>query len=113
MDEEMSRFISPEAGKFVDQVFALNDSEEIRELIQNAGFSNISVEVKNKMFSLPAPKDFLWQYVQSTPLAGILAEADEEARAALEKAVVDQWQEFMDGSAFMYEQRMVSVIARK
>lgn len=113
MAEEMGRIISPEAGKFVDRVFVLNDTGEIRELIQNAGFSNISVEVKNKMFSLPAPKDFLWQYVQSTPLAGILAEAGEEARALLEKAVVDQWHEFMDGSAFVYEQRMVSVSAQK
>lgn len=113
--EGMERHIGPEARAFVDQVFVLNDTGEIRELLQNAGFGNVEVQTKNKMFSLPAPRDFLWQYVYSTPLAGLLMEADEEAKASLEADVVNQWQKFVDGgdNAFIYEQRIVTVNALK
>lgn len=111
--ENLKRFISPKAKDFVDRVFVLNDTGEIRELIHDSGFSKVKVEVKNKMLSLPGPKDFLWQYVRSTPLSGILAEADEEAKASLEKEIVDQWQEFVDDTTFNYRQRIVTVSALK
>jgi hypothetical protein len=65
------------------------------------------------MLSLPAPKNFLWQYIQSTPLAGVLAGADEPSKTSLEEEVVEQWQKLVDDGAFMYEQRMVTVRARK
>jgi ubiquinone/menaquinone biosynthesis C-methylase UbiE len=111
--EEMGKNISPEAKKFANHVFVLNDTGEIRQLINGAGFSEVDVQAKKKNISLPAPRDFLWQYVQSTPLAGVLAEADEEAKATLEENVVDQWQDFVDDGAFMYEQRLVTASAKK
>lgn len=111
--EAMGKNISPEAEEFANHVFVLNDTGEIRQLINEAGFNNIDVQAKKKMLSLPAPKDFLWQYVHSTPLVGVLAEADEEAKALLEKEVVGQWQDFVDDGAFMYKQRLVTASARK
>lgn len=115
MAEAMERNISPEAKSFVDQVFALNDTEEIRELIQNAGFRKVDIQANNKALSLPSPKDFLWQYIYSTPLAGVLAEANEKAKTSLEEDVVNKWQEFVDedDNAFIYEQRIVTVSALK
>lgn len=111
--EAMQRNIGPGAKEFVYDVFALNDTTEIRQLISDAGFSDVDVEAKHKTLSLPAPKDFLWQYVNSTPLAGVLAKADDEARTSLEKEVVSQWQNFVDDGAFIYDQRMVTVSAGK
>lgn len=111
--EEMKRTIGEEAGKFVDHVFVLNDIDEIRELVQNAGFNRVEVQASTKMLSLPAPKDFLWQYIYSTPLAGALAQADSEQKALLEENVVARWQEFVEENAFIYEQRVVTVRAVK
>lgn len=113
MAKSMERNISPEAGGFVSQVFCLNDTGEIRRLISNAGFRDPVVESENKMLSLPAPKEFLWQYIQSTPLAGFLAEADESSKTSLEEEVIGQWQQFVNNGAFKYEQRMVTASARK
>jgi ubiquinone/menaquinone biosynthesis C-methylase UbiE len=114
MAEAMERNISPNARKFVEHVFTLNDIEEIRKLVHNAGFDNVDIQAKNKLLSLPAPKDFFWQYIYSTPLAGVLAESDEEAKASLEEEVVNQWQQlFVDDNAFAYEQRIVIVNALK
>jgi len=111
--EAMERHISPSAKEFVNNVFALNNTDGIRQLMSDASFSDVDVEAKHKALALPEPKDFLWQYVNSTPLAGDLAEADEEARISLEKEVVDRWQDFVDDGAFIYEQRIVTASARK
>jgi len=111
--EAMERHISPSAKEFVNNVFALNNTDGIRQLISDASFSDVDVEAKQKALTLPAPKNFLWQYVNSTPLAGDLAEADEEASISLEKEVVDRWQDFVDDGAFIYEQRIVTASARK
>jgi ubiquinone/menaquinone biosynthesis C-methylase UbiE len=113
LGEAMERNISPKAKEFVYDVFALNNTEEITQLISDAAFSDVDVEAKYKAIFLPAPKDFLWQYVNSTPLAGVLAEANEEAKSSLKKEVVDQWQDFVDDRGFIYEQRLVTARARK
>lgn len=113
MAEAMERHVSPEAKGFVNHVFCLNDTGEIRQLISDAGFRDPDVEADDKMLSLPAPKDFLWQYIRSTPMVGVLADADESAKASLEEEVVGQWQEFVNGGTFGYAQRLVTARARK
>lgn len=111
--EALERHISPETGGFVSQVFSLYDPAELQELANSAGFCEIDIKTQNKMFSLPAPKDFLWQYVYSTPLARAVREADEHTQKALQNDVVEQWQEFVDEDTFKYYQCIVTVYARK
>lgn len=111
--EMIGQHISPKAAGFVSHVFSLHDTAELQELIHSAGFHEIDIKAKNKMLSLPAPKDFLWQYIYSTPLAGIVTKADEEAYTTLEHEVTEKWQDFVDDGTFLYEQRIVTVNARK
>lgn len=107
--KKMGRTIGPDARKFVEHVFMLNDVEAIRELMQAASFSTVEIQEQYKMLALPTPKKFLWQYISSTPLYQVVAEADEKAKAALEQQVVAQWQQFVDDTSFVYEQRIVTV----
>lgn len=111
--EAMGQNINPEAEEFVKHVFSLNDTGEIRQLINDAGFRNPEIKSKNKMLSLPTPKEFFHQYIQSTPLSNIWANADESTRSTLEEEVVEQWQELINGDAFMYKQRVITASARK
>ena len=67
----------------------------------------------NKMLNLPPPKEFLWQYVHSTPLTRIAVEVDKDVLAALEREVVEAWQDFEEDGALMYQQRIVVASARK
>ncbi len=110
--EALKRHISPEAAGFVKLVFSLYDTDEIEGLLSGAGFRDISVETDTKTLNLPPPKEFLWQYVWSTPLALITAKADEKTRAALEQEVVAGWKEFESDSAVMYQQPIVQANAR-
>ncbi len=111
--EAMGRNINPEDEKLVKHVFSLNDTGEIRQLINDAGFRNPEIKSEDKMLSLPSPKEFFHQYIQSTPLSGIWADANESTRTALEDEVVGQWKELINGDAFIYGQRLITASARK
>ena len=65
--EQLERHGQHGAAEFVRQVFSLGDGQ-LEELLDRAGFADISVTTSEKALRLPAPHDFLWQYVTSTPL---------------------------------------------
>jgi ubiquinone/menaquinone biosynthesis C-methylase UbiE len=92
--DALARHVNPEAAKFVHQVFSLHDAQQLDALARDAGFGEVSVEHRTRTLQLPAPAEFLWQYVHSTPLAAAVAQIDAESRAALERDIVDAWQPF-------------------
>jgi ubiquinone/menaquinone biosynthesis C-methylase UbiE len=110
--DAMGHHIGPQAQGFVQAVFALNQEAELEKLLRDAGFRQVTAQAETRELSLPAPRDFLWQYVGSTPLAAIVADADEEERSALEREVVDGWQKFDSGDGMRYRQRVVVATAR-
>jgi hypothetical protein len=113
MAEAMERHIGAEPARFVNHVFSLHDTAEIQQLMNEAGFRDITFRVNDKMLSLPPSKDFLWQYIYSTPLVGMVMQTDEEKLAALEHEIVELWREFEKDGGLKYPQRIVEVSARK
>ncbi len=99
--QAMGRHIAPQATGFVLQVFSLHDIEEIRQLMAEVGFSRATTAAHFRTLRLPAPKDFLWQYVHATPLAGIVSKADDGARAALEGEIVERWKAFEEDDGLL------------
>lgn len=113
MAEALGRHMGPEAAGFVQQVFSLHDTDEIQGLLEDAGFTDVQVTAETKSLHLPASEDFLWQYVQSTPLAGAVAQVDDEHRGLLERDVVDKWQAFASDGGLDLQVRNVVATARK
>ena len=114
MGEALSRQIGAEAAGFVNQVFSLHDAGEIQNLVSGAGFNDVSVQADTKPpLRLPPPEEFLWQYVHSTPLAGAVAQVDDERRASLERDIVAKWQEFVKDGALVLQARILTATARK
>jgi ubiquinone/menaquinone biosynthesis C-methylase UbiE len=111
--EAMGRHIGAETAGFVNHVFSLHDTAKIQQLMNDAGFRDITFRVNDKMLSLPPSKDFLWQYIYSTPLAGMVMQTNEEKLAALEHEIVELWREFEKDGGLRYQQSMVEVSARK
>lgn len=111
--ETLARDIGPEAAGFVYQVFSLHGMAEVQSLLGGVGFRDVSVEAYNKSLRLPAPKEFLWQFVHSTPIAAAVAGAEEERLASLEQNVLAKWQQFVVGAVLMVQVRMVTATARK
>lgn len=113
MTEALARHLSPEAASFGDLVFSIHDVDELNELMRSAGFRQIDVRAKAKSLRLPAPRDFLWQYIESTPIAEAAAQAGEAKRAALERDVCAQWQEFVRDGGMQLQVGMTTAIALK
>lgn len=113
LEESFARHCGAEAAGFVKRVFSLHDASELRHLIGGAGFHDVSVRADTKSLRLPAPEEFFWQYVHSTPLAGILGPMSAEVRGSVERDVVTKWQEFVEDHALMLQVRVVVATARK
>ena len=67
--------------------------------------------IRNR-YALPAPEEFFWQYVHSTPLAGAVARVDEDRLRSLEGDVVAHWQQFVKDGALTLEVRIVVATGR-
>lgn len=113
MGEALARHIGAEAAGFVNHVFSLHDTIEVQNLLSEAGFRDVSVRSDTKTLRLPAPEEFLWQYAHSTPLAGAVAQVDDERLDSLERDVVGEWQELVEDGVLTLQVRVVVATARK
>jgi len=113
MTDALASHIGPQAGAFADVVFSLHDVAGITKLVRDAGFREVSVRARPKTLRLPAPADFLWQYLYSTPLAEPVSRASAEQRTALEREVCSQWQSFVTDGDLQLEVNMTTAAARK
>jgi ubiquinone/menaquinone biosynthesis C-methylase UbiE len=112
LDAALARHL-PGAAGFVRTVFSLNDPGEVERLFRSAAFDEVTVRTYAKGIRLPAPRDFLWQYVQCTPIAGLVAETGHEVISALERDVVRGWQPWVVNDGMQYEQEMIVASARR
>lgn len=111
--EAMARYVKPEAGAFVEQVFSLHDPREFGDLVKSAGFGEVAVDTRTVRLVLPPPNEFLWQYVHSTPIAGLLAQVDDETRGEIERDVVGAWEPYVDDGALIARPSMVVATGRR
>lgn len=113
MTEALARHIGPQAAAFGDAVFSLHDVAEMTKLMRDAGFREVDVQARPKSLRLPAPADFLWQYIHSTPLVQSVSQASAQQRAALEEEVCGRWQALVTDGAMSVEVGMTTATARK
>jgi hypothetical protein len=92
-------------------VFSLHDAGELERLLREAGFARAEVRSAPKALRVSAPREFLWQYIHSTPLSPTVMAAAEAKRAALESEVVARWQPFAADGGMRFEVGMTTSIA--
>lgn len=113
MEEAIVAHISPELGGFVRAVFSIHDPRTLASLLRDAGFEDVTADVYRTTLRLPAPVDFLWQYVNLTPMGPFVAQAPEEAQAAMERQTVEGWQPYTVDGRLRVEQPMVVAAGRR
>jgi ubiquinone/menaquinone biosynthesis C-methylase UbiE len=111
--DALARHVDPKVASFLHLVFSLYEPDEVREIMGSAGFRDIDVRRATKELRVPPPEQFMWQYIHSTPIAGVLAELDEERRAALERDVCTQWLEYCADGAMTLQVGMTTAIGRR
>lgn len=113
MGRALARHVGPAVEQFVQAVFSLHDAGQVVGLLEAAGYSHANAERTTRNLRLPAPAEFLWQYVCSTPLAGALASVDEATRDAIERDVVAGWQPFTDSGGMTLPVGVLIATGRK
>lgn len=113
LSEALAQHIDPETAKFCDVVFAMYDCDEIRELLRSAGFKDPSANSQPILLRLPPPADFLWQYIQSTPIASAVLAKERDVLERLEKDVSTAWRRYETSGGMDLEIGMTTAGARK
>jgi ubiquinone/menaquinone biosynthesis C-methylase UbiE len=113
MEQAIVEHISPDLGGFVRAVFSMHDPEALATLLRDSGLQDVSATVTTTTLELPRPDEFLWQYVNLTPMGPLVAAAPADARLAMERQVVDRWQPFVVNGRTLVAQPMVIASGRR
>jgi hypothetical protein len=113
MHDAVARHIDRETASFVHLVFSLNDPAALERLLELAGFDDVTIRPATKELQLPPAADFLWQYIQCTPLAPSIMTVDENRRMALKRDVVNGWQPWTEERGMRYHQDMLVASGRR
>ena len=109
----LGRHIGPATSGFVNAVFSLHDPTQLETLMSEAGLTQVRVESLLIRLRMPAPREFLWQYIQSTPLAAAVMSANPSDRDAMERQAVQELEPFVNQGHVTYEQGILIGSARK
>lgn len=110
LSQALARDIGPEAAGFARRVFSLHDAGGLEGLLRDAGFAPAEAWSMPKALRVSAPRDFLWEYLYSTPLSPALMGAAEATRAALERDVVARWRPFAVDGGMRFEVGMTTAV---
>lgn len=110
--EVLGRHLGPAAGGFVQRVFSLADAPSLQQVAAESGFE-AGCEAVHVTLHLGPPADFLWRYVNATPLRAAAAGLDAAGRAGLEREVVGRWAPFTEAGELVAEPRILITTARR
>ncbi|MBW3564658.1 MAG: methyltransferase domain-containing protein [Acidobacteria bacterium] len=111
LEQALGRHLEPPAAGFVRQVFSLHERNEIEKLLRDGGFDTMDIREEKIPLTMPPPAEFLDQYLASTPLSAVWASAEEPARAAVRREVVEGWQPFGGENGMGGQQPMTLAVA--
>ena len=106
MERAIIDHVNPDLGAFVSAVFSMHDPDELAALLRKAGFETVASKEYSAQFILPPPAEFLWSYINLTPMGPLVAQAPEEAKAAMERQVIEAWSPHVVGGRVTMDQPM-------
>jgi ubiquinone/menaquinone biosynthesis C-methylase UbiE len=114
LERALVEHISADLGGFVRAVFSMHDPDVVASALRDVGLRDVTATIKQTTLRLPAPAEFLWRYINITPMGPIVAQAAEEAKKAMENDVVDRMQPYVtDGGGVSGGQPMVIAVGWK
>lgn len=113
MERAIVDHIGAELAGFVRMVFSMHDPAALDALLRDGGFTDVEVSEYTATFDLPAPAEFLWQYIGLTPMAPFVADAPRAAQEAMEAQVAETWQPFVRNGRTPVDQPMVLAAGRR
>jgi SAM-dependent methyltransferase len=113
MERAIVEHIDPGLGVFIETVFSMSEPEALGELLIGAGFDEVETTEYEARFDLPSPAEFLWQYINLTPMAPVVAAAPDASRVAMEDQVVETCAPWVEEGRVPLDQPMVLASGRR
>ena len=113
MEQAIVDHIGSELGLFVRAVFSMHDPAAVAALLEAGGLRDVTATEETATFRLASPAEFLWQYINLTPMGPIVAQAPDAAQAAMERQVVETWAPYVVDGLTPVDQPMVVATGRK
>jgi len=98
----LDRHVGAEAGAIMRAPFSLPDAEELRTLVADAGFREITIQPVAGTVRFPSAARLVQDYAVGSPLAGPVEKASDEARAALVSEVGETLQSYVIQGALSF-----------
>ncbi|HEV2803801.1 MAG TPA: methyltransferase domain-containing protein [Chthoniobacterales bacterium] len=111
--ETIGRFFEKDPPAFYQVPFGYHDRDEIRHLLENAGFADIRVDVVDKASGITRAEDAATGLVQGTPMSAAIAERDASLLPAITAGVAGALTKHFGGSTFRAPMRAIVVEARR
>jgi ubiquinone/menaquinone biosynthesis C-methylase UbiE len=110
----LENHVSLEAAGIMRAPFVFGDNaDELRELIQGAGFGSVHTVFDTRMVRFPSPTALFDSYAAGSPLAGHVSGITAESREKLISEMVGQLQSYMDDDGLAFPIQGQIVTARK
>ena len=110
--DAMARHVGPEPASFIRFTGALDSREELETQLGTAGFHEVAVRSVKRNIRFPSEEDFVWRFVQATPLALMpcVNKADTATRASVIRDVAASLRRYVndEGLAFPIEAHVVT-----
>lgn len=113
LERAIAENLNPDLGVFVRIVFSMHDPAALGTLLDSAGFSAVQGGQYTTDLSLPGPAEFLWNYINLTPMGPLVAQAPDAAQAAMERQVVEAWKPHVVDGATPLTQPMALAWGRR
>jgi ubiquinone/menaquinone biosynthesis C-methylase UbiE len=110
--ETISGFFEKDPPTFYQVPFGYHDRDEIRRLLEDAGFKDVRVEVVSKMSVDSRAEEAAIGLVQGNPVSVAIAERDVSLLPVITKAVADALTEHFGSSTFRAPMRAIVAQAR-
>ncbi len=95
MERAIVEHINPDSGAFVSAVFSMHYPAALAALLRDAAFADVSSREYVARFALPGPAEFLWSYINLTPMGPLVAQASDDAKAVNGTDVVEAWNPYV------------------
>jgi ubiquinone/menaquinone biosynthesis C-methylase UbiE len=112
LERAIVEHLGAELGNFVRGVFSMHEPDKVGSLLRTAGFAEVATGESTVRLQLPESVEFLWEYINLTPMAPIAAQAPEASKSAMERQVVEQGARFVVDGGVPVDQPMVIATGR-
>ena len=113
MERALTDHIGVELAGFVRAVFSMHDPDAVAALLRDAGMRDVRAVESVATLQLPDPAALLWQYVNLTPMAPLVAAAPAEAQDAVERQFVEHARPLVVDGGMPVRQPMVVASGRR